>query len=58
MGKTVNLSTFRKQKARAEKRRKGDENAARHGQSKAEKGLAKARDDKARRALDGHKLDE
>jgi hypothetical protein len=54
MAKPVNLTLFRKQKARAEKRREGDENAARHGLSKAEKALARARADKARRDLDGH----
>jgi hypothetical protein len=54
MSQPVNLNRFRKQKARAEKRRAGDENAARHGRSKSEKRLEAARAEKARRALDGH----
>ncbi|MBP0482821.1 DUF4169 family protein [Sagittula salina] len=55
MAKIVNLTTFRKQKARAGKRSAGDANAAKHGQSKAEKSLAKARLDKADKALEGHR---
>jgi hypothetical protein len=54
MAKIVNLRTLRKQKARDEKRREGDANAARHGLGKAQKDLAKARAEKARRDLDGH----
>jgi len=54
MSQPVNLNRFRKQKARAEKRARGDENAALGGLSKAEKALARARADKARRDLDGH----
>lgn len=54
MTQPVNLNRFRKQKARAEKRRTGDENAAKHGRSKAEKLLDEARAEKARRDLDGH----
>lgn len=55
MAKVTNLNTFRKGKARAEKRARGDENAARFGRSKAEKELEKARREKARRNLDGHR---
>ena len=55
MAKIVNLNTFRKQKRRDDKRRAGDQNAAQHGLSKADKSLAKARKDKAERDLDGHK---
>ncbi len=54
MSQPVNLNRFRKQKARADNRARGDENAARSGLSKAEKTLARARADKARRDLDGH----
>ncbi|MBW4982329.1 DUF4169 family protein [Mameliella sp. CS4] len=54
MSKPVNLNRFKKQKARDDKRRKGDENAARHGVSKSQKDLAQARRDKADRDLDGH----
>jgi len=54
MSRPVNLNRFRKQKARADKRARGDENAAQSGLSKAEKTLARARADQARRDLDGH----
>jgi len=57
MARVVSLKTVRKQKARAEKRQRGDQNAARHGVSKAQKSLDHAREDKARRDLDGHKTE-
>lgn len=55
MSNVTNLNKHRKQKARADRRAKGDENARRFGRSKPEKSLEKARADKARRDLDGHK---
>ena len=55
MSEPVNLNKVRKARAREEARAKADENAVRYGRSKAEKELAKARQDKARRDLDGHK---
>ncbi|WP_418593979.1 DUF4169 family protein [Ponticoccus sp. (in: a-proteobacteria)] len=55
MTQPVNLNRFRKEKARAEKRRAGDENAAKHGRSKAERALDAARAEKARRDLDGQR---
>ncbi|WGW02733.1 DUF4169 family protein [Tropicibacter oceani] len=57
MSKVVNLNKVRKSRARDEKRREGDANAARHGLSKAQKDLAKARAEKARRDLDGHEVE-
>jgi hypothetical protein len=54
MAEIVNLRTARKQAARKAARDKGDENAARHGRSKAEKALEAARAEKAKRDLDGH----
>ena len=57
MSKIVNLNRARKERARTEKRAQGDANAARHGQSKAQKAKARAEADKARRDLDGHKLE-
>jgi hypothetical protein len=57
MAQPVNLNRFRKQKARAAKAARADENAAKFGRSKAERELEKARSDKARRDLDGHKGD-
>ncbi|WP_424986270.1 DUF4169 family protein [Microbulbifer sp. S227A] len=58
MSKPVNLNQYRKQKARADKRSRADQNAIRFGQTKEEKQLDRARADKARRDLDGHKAEE
>ena len=55
MGDVTNLNKFRKDKARADKRREADANAAKHGRSKAERDLEKARAAKAARDLDGHR---
>ncbi|MCA0273138.1 MAG: DUF4169 family protein [Proteobacteria bacterium] len=57
MAEIINLRQARKTKARDEKRAAGDENAARHGRSKALKALEKARNDRAEAALDAHRLD-
>jgi hypothetical protein len=57
MGEVVNLRTKRKQAARDEARARGDAQAAKHGLSKGQKDLAKARADKATRDLDAHKRD-
>ncbi|MEC8631260.1 MAG: DUF4169 family protein [Pseudomonadota bacterium] len=56
MGKVVNLRQARKDRARQDKRAKGDQNAAKFGQTAVEKQLNSARADKARRDLDGHAL--
>ncbi|MEL6594507.1 MAG: DUF4169 family protein [Pseudomonadota bacterium] len=55
MSQPVNLNRFRKDKARAEKKARADQNAAVHGRSKAEKELDRARADEAARDLDGAK---
>ncbi len=55
MSKIINLRTIRKQSARDAKRRAGDENAARHGRSRALKQAEQAQSDKARAHLDDHK---
>ncbi|MCA2010792.1 DUF4169 family protein [Cereibacter sphaeroides] len=55
MGDVVNLRLKRKQAARDEARRKGDENAVKHGVPKAVRSLDQARAEKAARELDGHK---
>lgn len=57
MAGVVNLNRFRKEKARAEKRAEADANAAKHGRTRAEKALEKARAEKAARDLDGHERD-
>ena len=55
MSQPVNLNRFRKQKARADKKARADENAVKFGRTKAEKDLEKAQADRAVRDLDGHK---
>ncbi len=55
--KPVNLNQFRKSKARDEKRLQTDANAVRHGMTKAEKDLLKARDVQNKAHLDNHKRD-
>jgi len=57
MGDTVNLRQARKDRDRAKKRAAADENAARHGLTKAQKRLEQARADKARATLDAHRRD-
>ena len=58
MSNVINLNKFRKQKTRAEKRAQGDENAARHGRSKADKALDAARAEKSRQDHEAHKRDD
>lgn len=56
-GKPVNLNRVRKEKARAEKRARADENAVKFGRTKAEKTRDSAAAAKADRHVDGHKRD-
>ena len=58
MAGPVNLNRFRKQKARAAKKARADENAVKFARSKTEKELDRARADKASRDLDGHERGE
>ena len=53
MNGLINLNKVRKARAKAEKRARGDENAARFGRTKAQKELERARAEKAKRNLDG-----
>ncbi|MES2541711.1 MAG: DUF4169 family protein [Pseudomonadota bacterium] len=55
MAEIVNLRTVKKQAARKAARSDADANAAKHGRTKAERALEKARAEKAARTLDGHK---
>ncbi|MCA0940991.1 DUF4169 family protein [Yangia mangrovi] len=57
MSNVINLNRVRKDRARAEKRAQADENAARHGRSKADKQREAAEAAKSARALESHKLD-
>jgi len=58
MSKVINLNKARKQKARAAKREQADQNAARHGRSKADRALDTARSDKAFQDHEAHRRDE
>ncbi|OED47878.1 DUF4169 domain-containing protein [Rhodobacteraceae bacterium (ex Bugula neritina AB1)] len=58
MAKPVNLNRYRKEKARAEKKARADENAVTFGRTKAEKDLDKAHNAQDVRRLDDHKRDE
>ncbi len=58
MSKPVNLNRYRKEKARAVKKARADENAVKFGRGKAEKEVIKLQQDRQRRDLDNHELDE
>jgi len=58
MSKPVNLNRYRKEKARAEKKARADQNAVKFGRTKAEKTQAEFHRDKLRRDLDNHEIDE
>ncbi len=57
MSEPVNLNRFRKAKARAEKKARAEENVVKHGRTKAEKALDRARAEKAEKTLDSHRRD-
>lgn len=58
MSEPVNLNRFRKQKARAEKKARADENAVKFGRTKAEKHRDAAEREKSIRHIDDHKREE
>ena len=55
MAEVVNVRSAKKQAARKTARVAADANAAKHGRSKAERAIEKARADKVARDLDGHR---
>ncbi|WP_171211531.1 MULTISPECIES: DUF4169 family protein [unclassified Ruegeria] len=57
MGKPVNLNRYRKEKARAEKKARADQNSVAFGRSKAEKEVLQKQQEKQRSDLDKHELD-
>ncbi|MEP1327745.1 DUF4169 family protein [Pseudophaeobacter sp.] len=57
MAEPVNLNRFRKEKARAEKKARADQNAVKFGRTKAEKSRDKSRKDQEIRRLDDHRSD-
>jgi hypothetical protein len=58
MADIVNLKRVRKAKARREKEAEAEANRAKHGIAKPVRDLAKARDKKAKREIDAHRLTE
>ncbi|WP_170769686.1 DUF4169 family protein [Ruegeria lacuscaerulensis] len=58
MGKPVNLNRYRKEKARANKKARADQNAVAFGRSKAQKEADRLDREKQTRDLDNHELDE
>ncbi|MCO8144897.1 DUF4169 family protein [Rhodovulum tesquicola] len=57
-GGVVNLRAARKARERAEKRAKGDENAAKFGRTKAQKAHEAAENTRARATLDAHRRED
>lgn len=55
MSTPINLNKVRKERARASRKARADENAVRFGQSKATKESLRTRAEKDARALEGHK---
>lgn len=53
MSNVANLNRFRKSKARQDKKARAQENAVKHGRTKAQKSLDTAKMDKMARDLDG-----
>jgi len=58
MSNVINLNQVRKQKARAANRTQADENAVRHGRSKADKTRDAAQAEKSRDQHEAHKRED
>jgi hypothetical protein len=58
MAEIINLRQARKQKARAEKEARANENRVAFGRTKAKKNLSQAEQDLAKSRLDSHKRDD
>lgn len=58
MSEPVNLNRFRKQKARAAKKARADQNVVQHGRSKVERIQAKAQTELQKHRLDGARMSE
>ncbi len=57
MAQITNLNRARKQRARDDKRKSGDEMAAKHGRTKAERLLEATQNQRAKSMLDQHEID-
>ena len=58
MGDVLSLKLHRKRKARAGKEAEAEQNRITHGLSRAERDLAEARNEKAKKDLDAQKREE
>ena len=58
MSDIVNLRKARTARDRAEEKRRADENAARHGRTKAERLREAAEAERMRRTLDSHRFED
>lgn len=58
MSDVTNLRQFRKQSERVKKRAQADENAVVHGMTKAQKVLNAAQNERARKMLDQHRIED
>jgi hypothetical protein len=58
MSNVTNINKARKERGRTSRKARADENAARFGQSKAQKDALKAAAERIKRNLDGHKTEE
>jgi hypothetical protein len=58
MVEPINLNKFRKERAAADAKARAAENRVRFGRTKAEKDLAKAREDKAAKDHSGHERED
>lgn len=58
MADLINLRRARKQKARKEAADTAAANRAKHGQTKPEKALNKAKEEQSERMLEGHRLND
>ncbi|MAQ85177.1 MAG: DUF4169 domain-containing protein [Maritimibacter sp.] len=58
MSNVSNLRQARKDRARADKRAAANENAAKHGRSKAQRVLDATQNAKAKKKLDDHRFEE
>ncbi|KZX94066.1 MULTISPECIES: DUF4169 family protein [unclassified Sulfitobacter] len=57
MSAPINLNKIKKERNRASRRARADENAVQFGQTKAQKDLLRARAEQIARNLEGHRLD-
>jgi hypothetical protein len=57
MGELINLRTARKQARRRRAEKEAASNRLAHGRPKAERRLKRSRSDKAKRDLDGHRIE-